>query len=327
MYTKNKIFLFAALASFSGITQAQQVDYSVISVREESGIDFTKITTDNDYVCLPLVKRNSNGANWYTNRILDISADGKDIAYLSSRNNTTNIFIKDLSKQGSSVQRTNRQAVLDFSYSPDGKSICFTESSGNNNHIYQTNSKTGYVCRQITSANKDYSPIYAHDMSQIFFARQELKSISIWSYNIKNNFLSNFTSGMNPCPIKDTSCILCTRTNSNGKSEIWKVDYNTGIEECIVSDPTRSFTSPKVSPDGNWILFVGSNGIPFNNTYYYNTDLFACRLDGTDFLQLTYHAADDLSPVWSKDGRFIYFISQRGSNTGTANIWRMTFVY
>jgi Tol biopolymer transport system component len=307
--------------------KAQQVDYSVISVKEESGIEFTKITTDNDYVCLPLVKRNSSGVNWYTNRILDISADGNDIAYLSSRNNTTNIFIKDLSKQGSSVQRTKRQHVLDFSYSPDGKNICFSESSGKNNQIFQTNSKTGYICRQITGANKDYSPVYSSDMSQIFFARQELKSISIWSYNIENNFLSSLTDGMNPFPLEGTSSILCTRTNSNGKNEIWKVDYNTGIEECIVSDPTKSFTSPQVSPDGNWILFVGSNGIPHNNSYFYNTDLFVCRLDGTELLQLTYHAADDLSPVWSKDGRFIYFISQRGSNTGTANIWRMTFVY
>ncbi len=324
---KLKILFSFALSSITFSLHAQQVDYSVISVREESGIDFTKITTDNDYVCLPLVKRNSSGVNWYTNKILDVSIDGNDIAYLSSRNNTTNIFIKDLNKQGSSMQRTNRQAVLDFSYSPDGKNICFTEASGKNSHIFQTSAKTGYVCRQITSANKDYSPIYSSDMSQIFFARQELKSISIWSHNIRNNFLSNFTTGMNPYPLKGTTSILCARTNTNGKSEIWKVDYNSGIEECIVSDPTKSFTSPQVSPDGNWILFVGSNGLPYGNSFYHNTDLFVCRLDGTDLLQLTYHAADDLSPVWSRDGKYIYFISQRGSNTGTANIWRMTFVY
>ena len=41
----------------------------------------------------------------------------------------------------------------------------------------------------------------------------------------------------------------------------------------------------------------------------------------------TYHAADDLSPVWSKDGRYIYFVSQRGNKEAKANIWRMTFNY
>ena len=60
---------------------------------------------------------------------------------------------------------------------------------------------------------------------------------------------------------------------------------------------------------------------------YYNTDLFVSRLDGTGFAQLTYHAADDLSPVWSKDGRYIYFVSQRGNKEAKANIWRMTFNY
>lgn len=44
-------------------------------------------------------------------------------------------------------------------------------------------------------------------------------------------------------------------------------------------------------------------------------------------IQLTYHAADDLSPVWSKDGKSIYFISQRGSTDGIANIWKMEFNY
>jgi len=60
---------------------------------------------------------------------------------------------------------------------------------------------------------------------------------------------------------------------------------------------------------------------------YRNTDIFVCRIDGTEFTQLTYHAADDISPVWSQDGKYIYFISQRGSSTGTANIWRMNFIF
>ena len=63
-----------------------------------------------------------------------------------------------------------------------------------------------------TSGNSDYSPIYSNDMSNIFFARQETNGISIWSYNIANNFLSSYTKGMNPFPTKEANCILCTRT-------------------------------------------------------------------------------------------------------------------
>lgn len=308
-------------------TAYAQVDYSVVSVREESGTDFTQITNDNDYVCMPLVRRNQQNVNWLTNRIIDVSPDGTQIAYLSARNNTTNIFIKDLDRQGTSAQRTNRSAILDFTYSPDGKYICFSEANGKLNQIFQTDAKNGYVCRQITSGNQDYSPVYSSDMSQIFFARQEQRGISIWSYNAKSNFLSSYTNGANPCPLAGKSSVLCTRTNTSGRGEIWKVDYASGVEECIVSDPIRSFSTPSLSPDGEWILFVGSNQLKNGNATYANTDIFVCRKDGTNLMQLTYHAADDLSPVWSKNGRVIYFISQRGSSTAAANIWKMIFSY
>ena len=93
------------------------------------------------------------------------------------------------------------------------------------------------------------------------------------------------------------------------------------------SDPTKSFTTPSLSPDGKWILFVGSSVLMNGNAKYYNTDLYVCHLDGTNMVQLTYHAADDLSPVWSRDGKCIYFISQRGSSTATANVWRIDFQF
>lgn len=306
---------------------AQKVDYSVVSVPEESGTEFTKISSQNDYVCMPIVKRTGNGINWFSNRILGISKDGGSIAYLSQRNNTTNIFIKELGKQGGSVQRTNRNGVIDFSYSPDGKYICFSEQRGKICQVFQTDATTGYVCRQITSASNDYTPVYTHDMKNILFARQEGKSIGIWGYNIKDNFLSSYTSGMNPCPVFGESAYLCSRPNSTGKNEIWKINYQTGVEECIVSNPNVSYTTPIISPDGQWILFVGGSLIMSGNIQYYNTDIYVCKLDGSELAQLTYHAADDLSPVWSKDGRYIYFISQRGDANGTANIWRMSFNY
>ena len=318
-----KLLVIAALLPLVSVAQ---VDYSVVYVNEEAGLDLTRITTDNDYVFMPRVQRRGNKVFWLSNKIIDVSKNGKSLAYLSARNNTTNIFIKDIERQGSSVQRTNRQAVLDFNYSPDGKYICFAEANGKFCQIYQTDASVGYVCRQISSGNNDYSPIYSKDMNNIFFARQETNGFSVWSYNIANNFLSSYTKGMNPYPTKDADCILCARTNAQGLGEIWKVNYQTSVEECILSDPNRSFSTPVMSPDGQWILVVGSNTLMNGKYVYANTDIFVCKKDGTQLMQLTYHAADDLSPVWSSDGNSIYFISQRGSANGTANVWKMTFV-
>jgi Tol biopolymer transport system component len=72
-------------------------------------------------------------------------------------------------------------------------------------------------------------------------------------------------------------------------------------------------------------VFVGSSLLMNGSSKYYNTDIYVSRLDGTDLRQLTHHAADDLSPAWSNDGKYIYFVSQRGDADGVANVWRMKF--
>ena len=55
-------FLF--LLWFAPAIAMAQVDYSVVQVNEESGINFTRITTDNDYVCMPEVRRTGRNINW-----------------------------------------------------------------------------------------------------------------------------------------------------------------------------------------------------------------------------------------------------------------------
>ena len=77
---------------------AQKVDYSVPYVQEERGFDLVQVSRDNDYVAMPIVKRNKNGVQWLTNSVLAASPNGKEIAYLSLRDGNTNIFIKDIDK-------------------------------------------------------------------------------------------------------------------------------------------------------------------------------------------------------------------------------------
>lgn len=311
------------LSIFAFSSTAQTVDYSVVNVPEEKGVEFRKITSEGDYVCMPEIKRGKN-LEWFTNRIIYPLPNGQEIAYLSFRNDATNIFVKNLNKMGGARQRTNRANVIDFSFSPDGKTLYFSEQRGNTNQIFRTDAENGYACRQITSGARDFSPILIG--KQVFFVRQENNGCSIWSYNLSDNFVSSYTSGLNPAPIPKEKALIVSRPSTMGRSELWKIDYTNGVEECLVSDPERSFSTPMVSPDGQYIVFVGSSFIHGDNFVYPNTDLYLCKIDGTDFRQLTYHAADDLSPVWSTDGNYIYFISQRGSVEGSPNIWRMNFI-
>ena len=321
-----KTFLSLLTIIAVGSTATAQVDYSQVSVPQEVGLEFTRITSDGDYVYMPQVKGGSNLIKWEANHVIGINNEGTHIAYLSKRGNTANIFIKDLTKQGSSVQRTKRALVRDFVYSPDGKYICFSEKIGKEQQVFQTDAKSGYVCRQFTSGAVDASPMYSSDMSQIFFSRKEKKGATIWSYNIKNNFLSTFTAGEYPYPLKGETSYYCTRYSAEGRGEIWKINYETNMEECIVSDMTKGFSTPTLSPDRKWLLFVGEGIVSDGKKVNRNLDIYVCRPDGTDLTQITFHPANDLCPTWSVDGKYIYFLSQRGSAEKVPNIWRMTFL-
>lgn len=307
------------------LLNAQSIDYSVAFVPEESHLELRQITNESDYVCMPEVIKRGNSIRWFSNKIIALMPNDDKIGYLSYRNNTSNLFIKELSGKGGSIQRTNRQMIVDFSFSPDGKLICFSEKRGKTFQIFQTDASSGYVCRQITSGAQDFSPIYSNDLNIIFFARQDNKDVSIWGFDINDKYVSIYSNGMNPCPIPGTTVLLCSRNDSNGKSEIWKVDYSSGIEECLVSDPNRSFTTPSISPDGEWIVMVGESNVEYSNKSFRNTDIFVCKIDGSCLSQLTHHACDDLSPIWDNSGQFIYFVSQRGSSSAMANVWRMKF--
>lgn len=312
--------LWLVLVSLSAA--GQRVDYSVVSVPSESGLNLVKVTSDNDRVAMPLVRRTHAGANWTTNTILGVSPDGSRLGYVSVREGISNLFIKDLNRQGPSVQRTKRAAVVDFSFSPDGKRIVFSEKIGRSNQVFLTDSEQGFICRQITGDSQDFSPVFNSDMSKIFFCRQDLQGLSLWSFDLKDNFLTTYCEGMNPY-MDDIETVICTRVNAAGRGEIWRIDVTTGVEECLLSDPNRSFSSPVVSPDGSKIVLVGSNGLQNGSRLYWNTDIFVCHADGTGLTQLTFHAADDVSPVWDAEGTQVYFISQRGSQDAVANVWRM----
>lgn len=304
---------------------AQNVDYSVVQVPQEKGLQLVKFSSDNDYVCMPQVFRNKNGVQWYTNRIIDISPNGDELAYISDRNNgSTNIFIKSLLQSGGATQRTNRGAVVDFSYSPDGKQMCFAESKGNTNQIFITGNTESFVCRQITSGDMDYSPVFAPNKDIIIFSRQEANDISVWAYDIAKGQLSSYTTGMNPEPSKDGKYVFVSR-NNNGLGEIWRINLSTGMEECILSHHEHSFFSPVLSPDGETLAVVGSSKIEDGGIIYWNTDIYTIGVNGAGLRQVTYHAADDLSPAWGTDGNSLYFVSQRGSADGKANIWKMTY--
>lgn len=319
---KKILFFFAVI-----LVSSCGVNTSLVSVPEEGGIHFVKLTEDGDAVLGPkVILGRGDQVIWSSCPMLAISPDGRKFAYLSRKNQLDNIMVKSTLKGGVSVQRTFRSGVIDVSWSPDGKNLCFSESRSGNSCIYTVNANEGSIVRQFTNGPaRDCNPSFSKDCSILYFTRSDEYGNSIWSYNLENNLLSNYSQGMNPIPVsKDGKSVLCSRSTKSGESEIWMINVETGVEQLILSQPKKTFVSPQISPDGQWIVCVGI-GAQSSFLQRGNLDVFAVKVDGTMLTQLTYHPGHDTSPMWSPDGKSVYFLSQRGTVDGKYNVWKMDF--
>lgn len=332
-----KIFTIAAAAAIvlSADAAKPKVDYTIVSVPEEGGVKFERITEDADAVSTDFVLKKGtsifgNGKktmiDWWVNPQIAVTPDGKKIAYINDKNQTTNVMVKDAKKGGASVQRTFRTNVRDFTLSPDGSTICFTEWRSGHYGIYLVDAVQGNVVRQVSNGtDNDYAGQISKDNNTIFFHRGEgFNSYSLWSWDRKNNLFSNYSRGMSPVlDPRNKDVIYCARFTDKKESEIWRLNLATGVEELILGLPGRSFTTPQLSPDGKWLLVTGTTQAEKNKRI--NTDIFAVRTDGTQLTQLTYHPGNDLSAIWAPDGKAIYFLSERGTAGRVYNVWKMDF--
>lgn len=302
---------------------------------EESGLNLMKITDEtantvagnrsNNYF-LPtdgMGGCSSAKFSWSTGRLLDVSPDGSELAYVSIMNNQWNVMVRKSGPQGTATQRTFR-SVNDFSWGVDDNLYFGDAVDESRIQISSTNAHVGSIMRQLTNNNTDLNPILSADGKKLYFTRVDRSGAFVWSYDLTNGALTSCCRGYNPYPIGDGSDeFICVRNSSFGTSELWHVNYEKGQETLILTDKNRGFSSPCVSPDGEWILCQGNSKSSISKKN--NLDIFVVRKDGTGFIQLTYHPADDCCPVWSEDGRYIYFISSRANDNDAFNIWKMRF--
>jgi serine/threonine protein kinase/Tol biopolymer transport system component len=94
--------------------------------------------------------------------------------------------------------------------------------------------------------------------------------------------------------------------------EIWLADADGTNVARLTRGPGRSQGSPGWSPDGRSIVFDSrdENG---------RVNVWTIDVEGSGLHQVTHDPTEAFTPSWSRDGRFIYFVSHR---TGRAEVWR-----
>ena len=94
-------------------------------------------------------------------------------------------------------------------------------------------------------------------------------------------------------------------------SKLWAVNVTSGEKRLITEGDA---VEPSWSPHGHRIAYWG---LPKGSS---QRDIWTIPSKGGEAVPVTGGAALDWSPVWSPDGKFLYFLSNRG---GTAGLWRV----
>lgn len=294
--------------------------YKEVSVPQEGGLIFNQILNNPENLERGWINRDQTNQHlyWYAQKMFRLSPDGSEIYFYQTKEDNTNIFVKSLANISSSVQQItfrNTKKVSSFDVTADNKSIFFSDNVDGDLNINKKD-KIGSAVQLITSSSSSEGmPVISKSGTHVFFTKDE----NIWSYEIKTGNLTQYAKGFCPEPIDDERFLITRQNEKTANYEIYIINIVNGTETLLLSDPNISFSSAALSPDGKRIAVVGSTKGSKNTNS--NLDIYTLNIDGSGLTQITFHPAHDYSPNWSKDGKAIYFISNRGNAKGYYNIW------
>jgi len=203
------------------------------------------------------------------------------------------------------------------SLAPDGKSFVYASHVTGNWDIYlQRVGGKNPINLTKDSAVDDTQPAFSPDGERIAF-RSEREGGGIFVMGATGESVKRLTgSGYNPAWSRNGKEIAfadegivkpSSRINS---SKLSAVDVTTGQRRLITKDDA---VQPNWSPHGNRIAYQGRRNAA-------QRDIFTISADGGAPVEVTNDAAMDWNPVWSPDGSYLYFVSDRA---GSMNLWRV----
>ena len=97
------------------------------------------------------------------------------------------------------------------------------------------------------------------------------------------------------------------------------IDVATRVEKSIASAYSDEIRDYKFSPDSKWVIYT-------NNSENSNSSVWVYNLTAGQNHQLTNDNFNDFSPVFSKDGNYIFFLSNRDFNLDFSS-YEFTYLY
>jgi Tol biopolymer transport system component len=219
------------------------------------------------------------------------------------------------------ITRITSEAGMETSpsISPDGRIVVYSSNIDGNWDIFLRRVEGEKVVNLTgDSSEDDYQPAFAPDGERIAF-RSDRAGGGIFVMGGMGESVTRLTDGgFDPAWSPDGTEVLYATEgafdprNRGAISRLLAVDV--GSRETRVVFDSQDAVQPAWSPHGHriayWGLLEGSG----------QRDIWTIPAAGGEPLAVTEDAATDWNPIWSPDGRFLYFSSDRG---GSFNIWRV----
>ena len=213
----------------------------------------------------------------------------------------------------------NRGVESQPSFAPDGGSFVYSASpDGEQGDIYlQRVGGENAINLTQDSKEDDWSPAFSPDGQSIAF-RSEREGKGIFVMGATGESVHRVAElGFNPAWSPDGKALvvategLTSPTARNSTSQLWRIDVTSGAKKQIPINADA--VQPSWSPHGMRIAFWG---LPEGTG---KRVLFTVAAEGGEATALNDDNFFNWNPVWSPDGRYLYFASDRG---GAMNLWR-----